>query len=363
MRSNSEQHFGLAYLGAEELGAYLSKQRRPCTGRDRVRRQGRCPATPVARRFGWTFRCSGRRRSSFEVWTSNAPVSICAVPRDRRQQRRQCGVWQRVAGAARGCDAGATRLAGLYTRIFQYIDHHGYRNLLRVWHYFPQINDDENGLERYRSFNIGRHAAFVANGRTIGEEHVPAASALGSNSGSLVIYFIARRQPGKPVENPRQISAYHYPKLFGPRSPIFVRAMSADAGRTALLLHLGYGKHRRLRDDCIRAIPRSRPAKPSTNIHALLQQNPHYDPARGRMMFKVYLRHAEDLQITRSSTGSRIRKRTSMRSICIRISAAPICCWRSRRHISTRLLSAALGIRAAAYVSTNCIRTCRVAQG
>jgi len=164
-----------------------------------------------------------------EVWVSDAPVTRCD--------------YHGVDGATDGNvlfgsvtleqHPGETLHAlakQAYTSIFEFIDHHDCRNLLRVWHYFPQINDDENGLERYRSFNAGRHEGFVANGRSISEESVPAASALGSNSGSLVVYFMAGKQPGTAVDNPRQVSAYRYPHLFGPRSPIFVRAMSATVG-------------------------------------------------------------------------------------------------------------------------------------
>ncbi|HEV7819630.1 MAG TPA: hypothetical protein VGO84_00515, partial [Burkholderiales bacterium] len=36
-----------------------------------------------------------------------------------------------------------------YSRIFDFIDQHDYGHLLRAWNYVPQINADENGLERY----------------------------------------------------------------------------------------------------------------------------------------------------------------------------------------------------------------------
>ena len=240
----------------------------------------------------------GEHNNSFEVWTSDEPVARCE--HDGIVGMSGGNVLFGSISLQQSDDLTLEQLAlQAYTSIFKFIDHYGYRNLLRVWHYFPQINDDENGLERYRSFNVGRHAAFVANGRSIGEEHVPAASALGSNSGSLVIYFIAARQPGKPVENPRQVSAYHYPKLFGPRSPIFVRAMSATLGGqhcffisgTASIV--GY-------ETLHQGDTEKQTSETITNIHALLQQDAHYDPAQGRMMFKVYLRHADDLEITRA---------------------------------------------------------------
>ncbi|MGH8454900.1 MAG: hypothetical protein ACRESW_10145, partial [Nevskiales bacterium] len=40
----------------------------------------------------------------------------------------------------------------------------------------------------------------------------------------LLVYFIAAREPGLQIENPRQVSAFHYPRQYGPRSPAFSRA-------------------------------------------------------------------------------------------------------------------------------------------
>jgi enamine deaminase RidA (YjgF/YER057c/UK114 family) len=240
---------------------------------------------------------SGGKETSFEVWSSDAPVAVCEH--------------QGIHGASDGTvlfgsltlhqragDTLETLAEQAYMRLFAFIDHFGYRNLLRVWHYFPQINDDENGLERYRGFNVGRHAAFVASGRDISEETVPAASALGSNSGSLVIYFMAGKQHGKAVENPRQVSAYQYPDKFGPRSPIFVRAMSATLGGqdcffisgTASIV--GY-------ETLHQGDTEKQTAETLLNIRTLLQQIPHYDPATGRMLLKVYLRHVGDYERVR----------------------------------------------------------------
>ena len=39
-----------------------------------------------------------------------------------------------------------------------------------------------------------------------------------------MLNFIAAREAGQHRENPRQISAYHYPPQYGPKSPSFARA-------------------------------------------------------------------------------------------------------------------------------------------
>lgn len=114
-----------------------------------------------------------------------------------------------------------------YSAIFDTIDAEGYSSLLRVWNYFPGINDEDQGLERYRAFNVGRHDAFSGKGRAIGEGSVPAACALGTSRGDLVICFLAAKIPGTVIENPRQTNAYRYPRDFGPKSPTFSRGVLA----------------------------------------------------------------------------------------------------------------------------------------
>jgi chorismate lyase/3-hydroxybenzoate synthase len=295
MRSSGRQ-FGLAYLDAGEIGAYLESNRDHVLS---VIGYGhRIPLPSTACTPLWVdIPVLGSGDNSFEVWSSDAAVTTCehggiCGTTDGRVLFGYLSLEQHEGNTLESLAEQA------YMRIFEFIDHFGYRNLLRVWNYFPQINEDENGLERYRGFNVGRHAAFVANGRSIGEEDVPAASALGSNSGSLTIYFMAGKQRGKAVENPRQVSAYHYPQLFGPRSPIFVRAMSATLGGqycffisgTASIV--GY-------ETVHHGDSEKQTAETLLNIRALLQQIPRYDPAQGRMQLKVYIRYAGDLPMVR----------------------------------------------------------------
>ncbi|ADE10614.1 chorismate transformation enzyme, FkbO/Hyg5 family [Sideroxydans lithotrophicus] len=295
MQSNKPSR--LAYLNADEIGAYLERHNGHVLGVIGFGRTMPLPAAACAPL--WVdIPVLGGQDSSFEVWASEAPVVKC-------EHQNMCGtgdgevLFGSLTLEQRAGDTLEQLAAQAYMRIFAFIDHFGYRNLLRVWHYFPYINDDENGLERYRGFNVGRHASFVANGRSIGEESVPAASALGSNSGSLAVYFMAGKQPGKAVENPRQVSAYHYPERFGPSSPIFVRAMSATLGGqycffisgTASIV--GYetmhqGDAEKQTDETL------------LNIRTLLQQIPDYDPAQGRMLLKVYVRRIEDLPMVQT---------------------------------------------------------------
>lgn len=295
MQSESRQ-FGLAYLAPSEVDDYLARHDGHVLGVIGFGR--RMPVVRAAAPIWVDIPVLGGGDTSLEVWVSDAKVAECNYRGIRGTS--DGNVLFGSLTLEQGADETLQTLSRqAYTRIFEYIDHHNYRNMLRVWHYFPQINDDENGLERYRGFNVGRHEAFVANGRSIGEESVPAASALGSDSGSLTIYFMASKQPGKAVENPRQVSSFHYPHLFGPSSPVFVRAMLATLGKQHCFFISGtasiVGYETVHHGDVEKQV-----AETLLNIHALLGQAPHYDAAKGRMLLKVYLRHIHDLEIVRA---------------------------------------------------------------
>ena len=67
---------------------------------------------------------------------------------------------------------------------------------------------------------------------------LPAATAIGSRDGRRVlqVYWLAAREPGTPLENPRQTQAWRYPRQYGPQAPGFARAMlPADAAMPLLL--------------------------------------------------------------------------------------------------------------------------------
>lgn len=100
---------------------------------------------------------------------------------------------------------------------------HGYPHILRMWNYLGDINAVEEGRERYQRFCEGRYDAFAAAGYALSSD-LPAASAVGMRGRGLMTYFLAAKSPGVQVENPRQVSAYCYPKEYGPRSPSFSRA-------------------------------------------------------------------------------------------------------------------------------------------
>ena len=171
---------------------------------------------------------------AYEVWTTGKPVS-------RYQDDLIAGSGNEDIFFGRillqndqaGNFSDATFRA--FSGIFEFLQRGDYPSLIRVWNYFPEINAMENGLERYRSFSLGRHEAFVHYQAKV--EDSPAACALGSHGGGLAIYFLAARTAGMKIENPRQVSAYNYPAQYGPRSPTFSRATLAfrEQGQTLFI--------------------------------------------------------------------------------------------------------------------------------
>jgi chorismate lyase/3-hydroxybenzoate synthase len=110
-------------------------------------------------------------------------------------------------------------------------------HLLRIWNYLDAITLGEGDTERYRQFCVGR-------ARGLGDfdaQTLPAATAIGrcDDARTIQIYWLAARTPGTPVENPRQVSAYRYPRQYGPQPPSFARAMLPPPGGAMPLLLSG----------------------------------------------------------------------------------------------------------------------------
>jgi chorismate lyase/3-hydroxybenzoate synthase len=109
-----------------------------------------------------------------------------------------------------------------YARLIQHVREAGYPYFVRMWNFVGGINEIE-GRERYQLFCAGRHDAFVAAGYHH-DVDLPSASAVGMPGRGLITYFLAARDAGVQVENPRQVAAYNYPPQYGPKSPSFSRA-------------------------------------------------------------------------------------------------------------------------------------------
>ncbi|MDI1308683.1 MAG: hypothetical protein PSV17_04520 [Methylotenera sp.] len=125
-----------------------------------------------------------------------------------------------------------------YRQIFALMEEMDYPYIYRFWNYMADINGISHELERYRQFNVGRKNAFLAYATSVGTQ-LPAACALGLESGPLTIAFLLGRQAPIAVENPRQISAYEYPEEYGPRAPSFSRATLLHTEQNEILFISG----------------------------------------------------------------------------------------------------------------------------
>ena len=89
----------------------------------------------------------------------------------------------------------------------------------RIWNYFPRINVESDGLERYRAFCVGpRHGRLDDSASRECDRTRPG--------------LLSSRRRAASVE---QVSAYRYPALYGPRSPLFSRAVVKQWARSTQL--------------------------------------------------------------------------------------------------------------------------------
>jgi chorismate lyase/3-hydroxybenzoate synthase len=133
------------------------------------------------------------------------------------------------------------RVVEAYESIFEQLESEAGSHPVRFWAFVPGIHDEMGGgLDRYMAFNAGRYGAFAAHfgpPASFGLS-VPTASAVGVTGDTFALHCLGADEPGVPVENPRQVSAYHYSRRFGPMPPCFARAtlLRADAFEPTLLV-------------------------------------------------------------------------------------------------------------------------------
>jgi chorismate lyase/3-hydroxybenzoate synthase len=201
-----------------------------------------------------------------------------------------------------------------YRRITAFLATHGYPHMLRMWNYFDDITGGEGDDERYRRFCVGRARAIGA----IDPAALPAATAIGRATGDkeqgeerrLQVYWLAARASGTPVENPRQVSAYRYPRQYGPQSPGFARAMLPPAGGAMPLMLSGtaaiVGHESQHRDDVEAQLD-----EVLANLDSLIGQaraqggrQPEHFGAGSRL--KVYVRDRDDIPRVQARTGATV---------------------------------------------------------
>jgi chorismate lyase / 3-hydroxybenzoate synthase len=249
-----------------------------------------------------------------EVWTSALPVTY------RQTEGIHCAMNDEVLfGALQVEECSGTMLAivtyNAYRRLLVQVRALGYPHLLRVWNYFPHITRESGGLERYQRFCAGRHQALAEDLSNF-PRTLPAGTAVGTRSGPLNIHFLAARQPGTHVENPRQVSAYEYPRIYGPRSPSFARATLRPSISGSHLLISGTASvvgHMSVHI----GEPHTQTLEIIRNLNALLAQIEQlHGVARGewygQVLFKIYIRHLEHFAIIRDILKEQLPSHTQV---------------------------------------------------
>ena len=193
-----------------------------------------------------------------EVWTSATPVESGKRGRVFYSKNDHILLGHLATDEQQFTDVeAATRQA--YKDFLPIAAEMGFPHYLRIWNYIPDINGDENGVERYKQFCVGRHACLEK--FDFLERNLPAASGVGSAARQMLIYFLAARAPGIQVENPRQVSAFHYPPQYGRKSPAFSRAMVKNWGASKHLYISGtasiVGHESRHEDDVLAQLAES----------------------------------------------------------------------------------------------------------
>lgn len=158
-----------------------------------------------------------------EVWRSPDEAKV-GVQEEIRFARNRWALFGHVRLEETCPNELEQRIYDLYQRVFALAKDLDYPHVCRMWNFFSDINGEHAGLERYRSFCRSRHRA-LSSILPLFEQSLPAASAIGTRTLGIVVCFLAATTPGDQVENPRQVSAFHYPPRYGPRSPSFSRSI------------------------------------------------------------------------------------------------------------------------------------------
>lgn len=227
-----------------------------------------------------------------EVWTSASPPVV------RREGPLQLASTDELVFGALAVEEHEleTDIGRAYDLLLDCLAASPHEHLLRMWNVIPRVGRYARGagaLDRYMQFCRARSLAFERHHGPAFEQRLSAASAVGSDRGPIVVYFLASRTPGQRYSNPRQEEPWRYPERYGPRPPSFARAMRAPAPFERTLFVSGtasiVGHASRHPDDVLAQLDET-----LRNLEGVAQSSG--VPAHGRSWcLKIYLRAAEDM--------------------------------------------------------------------
>jgi enamine deaminase RidA (YjgF/YER057c/UK114 family) len=179
---------------------------------------------------------------------------------------------------------------------FRFLDLLGSRRIRRVWVFVPAINRHMDGQENYLAFNAGRHRALTRWFGEISTAALPAASVLGIGGDRLGLAFSAGVTPVTHFENPLQVPACCYPERYGKFPPLFARGASTGSGSDRIW-HLS-GTASIQGSETIGDEISRQTVTTIENCRIVLDRMGVPPDLPG--CWKVFLRHAEDLDAARS---------------------------------------------------------------
>ncbi|UPG94799.1 pteridine-dependent deoxygenase [Luteibacter aegosomatissinici] len=229
-----------------------------------------------------------------ELWTVEGEVS-CGREGDLRWSRG--GGWLYVAVECHEDRHGGPEEAATYAYklLSAFVAQAPEQHVQRIWNYLGAINTGAGDDERYKQFCTGR----IEGMGDVFAQGFPAASAIGHHAdpGLLQVYLLATDRAGTRVENPRQVSAWQYPRQYGRTPPSFARAtllpaedVLAISGTAAVVGHASAHA-----GDLGAQLAETR-----RNLDALLAQGGLPEGFDGNAPLKAYVRHPDDAAAVRA---------------------------------------------------------------
>jgi len=239
-----------------------------------------------------------------ELWYANGPVvgAITGPIRSAADEHFLVGVIE-VDEREHGGIVAATEY--VYRAIARFQTNSPYPHLLRTWNYLDAINRVEGDDERYRGFCSGRVAGIAG----LSLAQFPAATVIGRRDGLplLQVYWLAGRQPGVALENPRQLPAFQYPRQYGRTPPTFSRAMLVTPDTLMISGTASIVGHASLHPGSVSAQVDEVLANLDTLLLRAHAQVPGLPAKFGRnTLIKAYVRYASDARLVESRLRARL---------------------------------------------------------
>ena len=239
-----------------------------------------------------------------EVWRSEGPVKTGSWDQLRFAQGEQLTMGHIALDLKKTGDMRhSSRLA--YDILQSYLQQSPHQWPLKIWNYIPGINRGSGDKELYRQFCLGRaEAVLIAPGD---RPPLPAATGIGTpaDEAALQVYFLAGALPGLDVENPRQVSAWRYPRQYGPKSPLFSRATIMRMNGSSQFLISGTASivgHQTHHEDQVA----NQLSESLRNVHSLLDEGHRLMGNTSAQLdsngiLKVYIRDPADFELIKNT--------------------------------------------------------------